>query len=247
MLRHTFIHIPGIGVKTERRLWESGILTWDEFLDHKNTIFSAKKDEYIKNELKKSIQCIDNIEYFSSRLPSNQLWRLYQEYKQSVVFLDIETTGGLDGTDEITIIGLYDGIRVYTFINGVNLENFEDLIGNYKMVVTFNGSSFDIPYIKRRFRGISLPPVHIDLRHLMKRAGFRGGLKSIEKQMGIIRSERINRMNGYDAVRLWYYYQMGDKSALDILIEYNTADIVNLKPICETGYMILKKRLLPYY
>ena len=52
-------------------------------------------------------------------------------------------------------------------------------------------------------------------------------------------------MNGYDAVRLWHYYKMGDRSALDLLIEYNTADIVNLKPIIETGYQILKKRLLP--
>ena len=26
MLEHTFIHVPGIGAKTERRLWQRGIL-----------------------------------------------------------------------------------------------------------------------------------------------------------------------------------------------------------------------------
>ena len=113
------------------------------------------------------------------------------------------------------------------------------------MLITYNGSSFDLPYIKRLFPGIQLPSIHIDLKHLMRRAGFSGGLKAIEKQLGIVRNGGINGMNGYDAVRLWYYYKMGDRSALNILIKYNTADIVNLKPIIEAGYRILKKRLLP--
>jgi len=28
MLEHTFCHIPGIGAKTERRLWEAGLDCW---------------------------------------------------------------------------------------------------------------------------------------------------------------------------------------------------------------------------
>ena len=32
MLRNTFLHLPGIGYKYERLLWESGVLTWDDFL-----------------------------------------------------------------------------------------------------------------------------------------------------------------------------------------------------------------------
>jgi len=31
MLRETFVHIPGVGYRTEERLWRSGIHTWDDF------------------------------------------------------------------------------------------------------------------------------------------------------------------------------------------------------------------------
>ena len=30
MLESTFIHLPGIGAKKERALWEQGIRTWDD-------------------------------------------------------------------------------------------------------------------------------------------------------------------------------------------------------------------------
>ena len=37
---------------------------------------------------------------------------------------------------------------------------------------------------------------------------------------------------------------MVTKTALDTLIQYNSADIVNLKPLMETGYKEMKERLL---
>ncbi|MGO8745639.1 MAG: hypothetical protein ACLQNE_06585 [Thermoguttaceae bacterium] len=33
MLRHTFIHLPGVGPRRERTLWGQGILDWDRFLE----------------------------------------------------------------------------------------------------------------------------------------------------------------------------------------------------------------------
>ena len=33
MLRHTFIHLPGVGQVVESQIWESGVTTWDGFLD----------------------------------------------------------------------------------------------------------------------------------------------------------------------------------------------------------------------
>ena len=41
LLDHTFIHIAGIGPKTERHLWDRGILTWEQFLSHPGPIFST--------------------------------------------------------------------------------------------------------------------------------------------------------------------------------------------------------------
>jgi len=34
MLRHTFIHLPGVGPRTEELLWQEGISTWEEALRH---------------------------------------------------------------------------------------------------------------------------------------------------------------------------------------------------------------------
>jgi uncharacterized protein YprB with RNaseH-like and TPR domain len=89
-----------------------------------------------------------------------------------------------------------------------------------------------------------LPPAHIDLRFLLKRLGYAGGLKKIEKDLGIGRETEINGMDGYEAVRLWQAYQWGDDTALKTLIRYNRADIVNLKPLMEIGYREMKAGLL---
>jgi uncharacterized protein YprB with RNaseH-like and TPR domain len=76
--------------------------------------------------------------------------------------------------------------------------------------------------------------------------GLRGGLKSIEEQLGLIRDPAVQGLNGFDAVLLWKNYQWGDESALERLILYNTMDIVQLKPLMELGAREMKKRLLAF-
>ena len=91
---------------------------------------------------------------------------------------------------------------------------------------------------------ILIRPAHIDLRFFLKRLGYRGGLKAIEKSLGLSRDSAIEGIDGYEAVLLWRAYQWGDESALDRLILYNTADIIHLKPLMERGYQEMKTRLL---
>ncbi len=244
MLENTFIHIPGIGPKTEKRIWEEGIYTWYDFIEAKRTILSPSKDRMIRYELERSIRHKREIRFFQDRLSSDHMWRLFKDFKDKVVYLDIETSGGFQGVDEITVIGLYDGKRVCTFVNGKNLEQFELAISSYDLVVTFNGSTFDLPFIRRWFPHIHLPPGHIDLRYLLNRLGFKGGLKRIEQELGIQREEAIQGMNGFDAVLLWKAHEWGDREALRELIRYNTADIVNLEPLMEMAYKEMRARLL---
>ncbi|MBW2609026.1 MAG: ribonuclease H-like domain-containing protein [Deltaproteobacteria bacterium] len=244
MLEHTFIHIQGIGPKTEQKIWRQGIHTWGQFLSHKRPVISLTRDPMIRAQLETSLENRANIGFFSDRLSVSEQWRLFDEFKERVVYLDIETSGGYPGMDEITVIGLYDGQEVRTFVNGHNLEGFEIEIASYKLIITFNGSSFDLPFIRRHFPGITLPPGHIDLRFFLKKLGYRGGLKTIEKEFGLERDSDIDGMDGFEAVRLWRAYQWGDQKALDLLIQYNTADIVNLKTLMETGYDQMKSRLL---
>lgn len=244
LLEHTFIHIQGIGRKTEQELWARGILSWSQFLDYETVVFSPARDGFVRQELLRSIAHRQDVGFFSSRLSTGEMWRLFDAFKDKAVYLDIETSGGYQDTDEITVIGLYDGQRVQTFVNGVNLEDFEIAVAQYDLVITFSGSSFDLPYIRRRFPNISLPAGHIDLRFLLKRLGYTGGLKKIEKSLGICRDSEVDGMDGYHAVTLWQAYQWGDAAALETLIQYNRADIVNLEPLMEQGYREMMEKLL---
>ncbi len=59
-----------------------------------------------------------------------------------------------------------------------------------------------------------------------------GGLKSVERQLGIKR--RLNDINGWEAVKLWWRYANDyDEKALAILLEYNKEDVINLKALKE--------------
>ena len=83
---------------------------------------------------------------------------------------------------------------------------------------------------------MTLDQIHLDLLHPLRHLGYRGGLKAIEAEMGIERSEETIGLHGFDAVRLWHAYQAGDDEALDILLEYNMEDVVNLEPLAEFAY-----------
>jgi len=176
-------------------------------------------------------------------LPSSERWRLYRDFRHRCGFLDIETTGMTMYGHEITVIGLYDGRQTHQFINGLNMEEFEDALDSYDLLVTFNGSRFDLPFIRTFFHNLQLRQAHIDLLHVVRRLGYRGGLKSIEPLFGIARSPEIQEMSGYEAVVLWHEYQQGKVDALQKLLLYNEADVVNLKIIMDTVWERLCREL----
>lgn len=216
-------------------------------MGNEGTPLSRLSDSFVRENLEISIQNRDNILFFRDRLPPGDLWRIFANFKHKAVYLDIETSGYYQGIDEITVIGIYDGQTVKTFVQGINLDQFELAIAPYELIITFNGAQFDLPFIRRQFPNIALPPAHIDLRFVLNRLGYRGGLKAIEKSLGLFRDAAIDGMDGYDAVLLWNAYQCGDESALERLILYNTADIVDLEPLMERGYQEMKERLLFFH
>ena len=72
----------------------------------------------------------------------------------------------------------------------------------------------------------------------------RGGLKAIESELGIERTEETRDMRGHDAVRLWRRFERGDEEALEILLEYNRQDVENLRPLMRYAYGALRARCL---
>jgi len=244
MLKHTFVHCPGISLNTERKIWNQNIFTWNDFLEKQDSLdLGANKKTNIHNNIHNSIDAIKNKDYscFSS-IPSNQHWRLYSALKEKTCFLDIETTGLSKNYDEITLIGIHSANGTKIFMNGKNLEKFEDELKKYSMIVTFNGRCFDVPFIKKKFPDVSINQFHADLRFIMADLGFRGGLKNVERERGIIRSSEIKDVDGFEAVHLWHKYQRGDNDSLATLKSYLTADIQNLAPLMELAALEMKKK-----
>jgi uncharacterized protein len=235
MLRHTFCHIPGIGQKIEKRLWKAGITTWDAWSDPPPIRLSAITRADAAQTLQNSPAALDdNPNFFTRRLDSSEVWRIFPHFREKTAYLDIETTG-LEDFAEITTIALYNGKEVFTYVNGINLQDFVDDIGKYQVLVTYNGKSFDIPVLERFFR-IKLDQAQIDLRYVLARLGLKGGLKGCEKKLGMNRGD-LDGVDGYFAVLLWRHYrEYGDEKALHTLLAYNIEDTVNLERLAVEAY-----------
>jgi len=190
MLEHTFCHIPGIGSGTETKLWNAGFLDWDSVCGADSLPVSAKLENAVLKGIEVSKQHLErgNPLYFSTVLPSNQTRRMFPAFRDKIAFLDIETTGLGEPGDYITTIVVYDGNSIFSHVQGQNLNDFRHDIQNYDLLVTYNGITFDLPFIRRYFK-IPMKQAQIDLRYVLASLGYRGGLKSCERQLGIDRKE----------------------------------------------------------
>jgi uncharacterized protein YprB with RNaseH-like and TPR domain len=241
VLKNTFIHLPGFTPNEERELWNAGVRDWDMFLDHFGKSPEHKRHcSHIASS--KYALTAGDASYFASVLPVRERWRAFTEFER-VAYVDIETTG-LGMCDHTTVIGLYDGCDVSSYIYGKNLNDFVRDISEFDMIVTFNGHRFDLPFIRRQFgpTHVPLPALHIDLLYVMHALNQYGGLKAIEKRFGLERDDDLKGLNGYDAVKLWQKYKKeNDEQSLSTLVRYNAADISNLQPLMEWAYKEMKK------
>src|SRR4030067_1489660 len=206
MIKNTFILIPGIGEKTEEYLWKKGILTWDDLKRRNNANgLSGTRKRIINDYLNRSEKALNKKQgsFFAEFLPQTEYWRLFKQFHNKTLFLDIETTGLSQYYDAITIIGTFDGQRIKIFMKDNNLDEISEYLRNYEIIVTFNRKMFDIPFIKKEFPDIKIPPIHIDLRFLLKSLGITGPLKEIEKKMKIPRAELVREISSRDAAVLW--------------------------------------------
>ena len=246
MLKRTFIHLPGVGPRRETHFWRQGLATWEDFLAAKRVQgLSRDRLDWLKAELTGSLDHLQDAAYFAARLQAGEHWRLFRHFRPRTAYLDIETTGKVWPGLLVTVAGLYDGQNMRQFVQGDNLQEFPQALAEFDLLVTFNGTQFDLPVLKAYFPELSLPPAHVDLRFLMARLGFKGGLKKIEPRFGIHRPKAVNGMDGYMAVLLWQRYQRGDKGALDLLLSYNREDVVNLEVLMDAAFRMERERLFP--
>jgi len=235
MIRESFVLLPSVRYRTETKFWNQGLNSWDDFIASPKVkgLSTARKDNFTwrLQEAKKHLRN-DNASFFTNTLPFSDQWRLYDQFKDEAVYLDIETNGYYSG---ITVVGLSDGVDAKTLVRGFNLDRslLKKELEKYKLIVTFNGASFDLPVIQRYFNIRPNVP-HVDLRFVCQKIGYVGGLKSIEKQLGISRRPEVDGFSGGDAVYLWEMWKStGDRDYLNKLVWYNEEDILNLRPLAE--------------
>lgn len=237
MLENTFIHAPGIGPKKERGLWNRGVRCWADVTENGNPVPFSNGRELLLECIDESMGRLKNEDarWFAEKLPANEAWRLFGAFREKTAYLDIETTGTGAGLDHITTIALYADGETRYYVHGRNMDDFIGDIGAYRILVTYNGRSFDIPFIEHEF-GVKLPHAQIDLRYVLRNLGYKGGLKGCEKQLGIDRGE-LEGVDGYFAVLLWREFKRtGNKKALETLLAYNIEDTVNLEKLMLIAY-----------
>jgi uncharacterized protein YprB with RNaseH-like and TPR domain len=235
MLKHTFIHAEGIGPATERKLWSVGIHTWDQFLARqRENKLPNRRLQRLTPLVEESLSAIRrrDVGFFGTLLKPSDQWRMYREFSAQAAFVDIETTGLSPDFDQITVVGLLAGGEFQAFVQGKSLDRFPGEVAKFPLAVTFNGAQFDLPFLRKRFPKFN-PPAHIDLRYPLSKLGHKGGLKQIERKLGIARPEHLREIDGYEAVRLWSEHLRGKAGALNRLLEYCRHDVVNMKPLME--------------
>ncbi|MFW6458756.1 MAG: ribonuclease H-like domain-containing protein [Halodesulfurarchaeum sp.] len=243
-VENSFIPVHGVGETTERSLWREGITHWDAFTPEAVGPTTADR---IEDYLATARPRLDDgdAQFFGETLPNRCHWRLYENFREAALFFDIETTGLSKHQHVVTTVSVHrDGeTRTYVRDRDLTREALAAEFADAKLIGTFNGKQFDVPFLEHAFDlDIDLP--HLDLRFLGDRVGFGGGLKRVERDLGIERDRPD--ISGRDAVRLWHEYDRGgDADALETLIAYNRDDARNLATLADELTGRLHDRVFP--
>lgn len=162
------------------------------------------------------------------------------------VFFDIETTGFSRQAARIYLIGTLEIgeekniFRQYLTETQADekilLKKFLAEIKNKDLLISFNGESFDLPFIKARCEKYKINCKILDeiqsldlYKEIKAKSLFVSlenyKLKTIERYMGIYREDLFS---GGDLISLYYEYENGDKNLENILLLHNEEDILNM-------------------
>lgn len=239
MLQHTFQHLSGITQRREQELWARGVLHWRELvavLQPQPSLFDSGRDvgaTDVARAIEASFKALasKDVAFFEKHLDRREHYRICLAFPAETLFLDIETTGLSRYYDHITVIGWSLGSEYGFFVKSQDDSGLRSALARAKAVVTFNGTLFDLPFVKHELPAYELPSVQVDLRFLGKRVGLTGGQKDIERQLGVARELELKDLAGESAPILWSEYTRGNLDALRLLLEYNAADIGGMRQI----------------
>ncbi|NYB52298.1 MAG: ribonuclease H-like domain-containing protein [Methanobacteriaceae archaeon] len=237
--------IKGIGEKKEIKLKEEGYSSLEDLKEHE--IYGKAACELTEN-----VECenIDSIlELISSRYPSSHPLNLLLSSLsglENMLFMDIETLGLKEVP--LILIGVAETSRDGLIINQYLLRDLKEekavLDGflshqdDRKIYVTFNGRSFDVPFIRSRIRyhGLNntINSQHLDLLHYSRRQ-WRNQLpncrlQTLEKHLFGV--ERCDDVPSSQVPEFYLTYrETGNIGPLIPIIEHNREDVITLARI----------------
>lgn len=145
-------------------------------------------------------------------------------------FLDIETSW----ERTITVVGIYkSGCGTVQLVSPeINPDLLLQAVDGAEKLFTYNGTGFDLPVIEK-VMGVALSRKipHRDLMYDCWKHKLKGGLKSVERTLGIHRD--TEGVDGLQAMNLWKAHLKGDADALELLLRYNREDCENLEILAQ--------------
>lgn len=240
MIDRSFIMLPGVGIETERRIWTQGVNSWEQFISSPHLAgISDIRLSQLQSQAREISGSVSerNIKRLTELLPPSEHWRLLEGWNDRYACLDIEIAR-LSNKLCPVILSVLRGETCTTLVRGDGLywSAFDELLRGADFLVTFNGSSFDLPLLERHGYSIGRI-VHLDLRRFCHRVELNGGLKSIEEQLDIQRSRELEFSTSEQVSYLWQLWESkGSKNALDLLIAYNRRDTCSLSVIAKEIY-----------
>ena len=244
--------LPKIGVKTEINLKNKGYTTIESLKNHDKYSNEASKfiDKFDEMSFHEIMDVLDNNRY-SKKCRDNLLKCISLTDVENFKFMDIETKGLsnvpiiLIGVAEIkgnNIIASQYFLRDYAEEPNI-IEAYLNHLDEDSVHVTFNGKSFDVPFIKNRCRynriegNLDLP--HLDLmyfaKNLWKDTLPNCQLQTIEKEIfGIEREEDVpgQYIPGYYDT----YLLQNNIGPVVPIIEHNAQDIISLASFLNKMY-----------
>jgi uncharacterized protein YprB with RNaseH-like and TPR domain len=178
--------------------------------------------------------------------------------RESVVFLDTETTGLAGGTGTyVFMVGLAyfrgDRLLVRQYFMRHHAEEpamlaaLNQVLARHEAVVTFNGKSFDVPQLLTRFTANrqrhALPTeVHLDLLHPSRRF-WREQLDSCTLgtlERAVLGHGRESDIPSWMIPELYFrYVRGGDARAMAAVFEHNLHDVLSLVALtCRLGRLL---------
>jgi uncharacterized protein YprB with RNaseH-like and TPR domain len=227
--------IYGIGPKTSAQLNQDGIFSVADLLRHPFWERAAR-------DLLKTIENKDLDRLARYGASDFQLLSFFRP--ETVKFIDIETIG-LYYIHPVFLVGVLYFEDGGGYVKQFLARNFDEEkailketareLYDTQLIASFNGRSFDLPYLKNRMKyhqlNEEMKAFHVDLLHPARKQykGVYPNCRLITLEKELFNQERENDVPGAEIADYYYrYLDTQDRTWLDPILEHNALDLLSM-------------------